>query len=353
MPKALSATSKDVAKKAGVSRAAVSAVLSNSRSNIRVAADTRQRILAAAEECGYSPHPVARALQRQRSGVIGFVLRSFRGALYEQPIPFQLSVQLMRAAQRRGYNLVEISGETHALGESEEPVRFLLDQRVDGVIFDWPSTACEVRSVVERGLPVVQLLRPQFEVETSTVVVDSSRGIDEAIDHLVEHGHSKIAFIGNRGPHPIDRARTENFAGSLARHGLSIREGYIQLGTEYSLREGYELTGALLNPPERPTALFVASDSLALGALRALYRARIRVPEEISVISYDDTFAAYLFPPLTSVSQPLQDVAERAVSLVEEQVEGLEDAEGRAQHVVLPTHLTVRESTSAPARGSL
>jgi LacI family transcriptional regulator len=320
-------------------------VLNGSRSNIRVSAETRQRILTAATELGYFPDLAAQSLRRGHSKIIGYVRRSFSSVLYEQPITYQIGTSLTRAAQNKGYHIIEVSAETHAFQDRKELLQLLLSHRVDGVIFDWPSSEPEVQQFVDEGLPVIQLIRPQFSVRTPSLTVDPSQGINEAVEHLVRLGHRQIAFIGGGSTHVADSSRLDNFIRALTHHHISVPETYLQAGTSYSLAEGYRIANTLLALIPLPTALLVASDILALGVLRALYQAHIHVPEEMSVISYDDTLAAYLYPPLTSISQPLEEVAERAVSLMIARIENAQ-MEQDALHIVLPTHLTIRESTA-------
>jgi DNA-binding LacI/PurR family transcriptional regulator len=351
MPSRHQPTSADVARKAGVSRATVSVVLNGTQGNMRVSAATRQKVLAVAAELGYSPHPVAQALRRRQSRVIGFVPRSFHKLPFVLPIPYLLSIYVAQAATALRYHVVEVDDASRS---GDELVRFLRSRRVGGVIFDAPDTPEAVRRVIagqpswlgEGLVPIVQLMRPQFAAETPTITVDARRGIDAAIDHLVDLGHRRIAFIGESGAHPVDRARRDYFLAALVRHGLECPPDYFQLGRAYSLEVGYSCTQVLLGLPERPTALFTASDTYALGALRALYEADVRVPDRMSVVSYDDAFAGHLYPPLTSVTQPLKEVATSAVSLLIDSIESVERAKTIAQ-VVLPTHLTVRGSTAA------
>jgi LacI family transcriptional regulator len=347
MAKSATPTSTDVARQAGVSQATVSGVLNGT--NIRVSDATRVRVLAAAAELGYAPHPAAQALRRRRSGAIGFVPRAFRGTPYEHPVPYHLSIHIARAALGRGWHVVEASAETANARGGGELIQFLLGRRVDGVIFDWPESADEVRHVLDRGVPVVQVIRPQFAAATPTVTVDAAPGIGGAIDHLVALGHRRIAFLGDRGAHPTDRSRLDSFKVALARHGLAVPGEYVCLVTNYASEEGAARTRALLALPRRPTALFAASDSLAIGALHALYEARVHVPDALSLISYDDLFAPHLYPRLTSVAQPLEEVAERAVALLAAQVEQREEATLEPARLALPTRLVVRQSTQVPA----
>jgi DNA-binding LacI/PurR family transcriptional regulator len=323
MAKSRAATSYDVARDAGVSQATVSAVLTGRQGSIRVSEATRQRVLAAARALHYSPNTLAQALRRQRSGIIGFVPPPAPASRAEPPLPIMhlLGLHVARAAVRRGYHVLEASPETATTRGGEELVEFLFSRRVDGMIFDRPHSPDDVQCFLDRGVPVVQLLRPRLSVATITVTVDPEPGITAAIEHLAALGHRRIAVLGKSLRHPVDQARLDCFRAALARQELALPEEYVQLGRTYGTSEGYALTRALLALPVRPTALFAASEGLALGALRALYAAGVRVPDAMSLISYDDTFAAYLYPPVTSVAQPVEEVAERAVALILERLD--------------------------------
>jgi LacI family transcriptional regulator len=345
------ATSADVARRAGVSRAAVSGVLNGAMSTMRVSEGTRLRVLAAALELDYSPNPIARALRRQRSNVIGFVPRSSRRTPYEHPVPFLLGACVAAACMKRDYHVVEASAESIRSRESDELVRFLLDRHVDGVVLDSPETSAEVRRFVDRGLPVLQLIRPRPEVTTPSIIVDAKPGTVEALEHIIEHRHRRIAFIGHGGPHPADRSRLDCFAETLIRDDVPVRDGWVRLVDDYGIDQGREAGHALLSLSERPTAVFVAGDNLALGVLQAFYQANVRVPDDMSLVSYDDIFAAHLAPPLTSVAQPLEAVADRAIALIVDSLDGVESIEDPTVDVILPTNLIVRGSVRPPRLG--
>ncbi len=346
------ATSTDVARQAGVSQATVSIVLNGARGNIRVSEATRQRILTAAAALGYSPHPAAQALRRQRSGIIGFVPQQspcLPPSIH--PHRYLLGIYVARAATSRGYQVIEPSVKAEAVQSGAEQLQFFAGRRVDGIIYDRPQTAAEVRCLVDYGLPVVQLLRPQGTIGTATVTVDASPGITAAIDHLVGQGHRRIAFLGHGGAHSVERDRLHAFTTALARHGIAVPAERVYLARKYALEEGQTLTRTMLASRPWPTAIFAASDSLALGVLHALYEARIHVPDDLSLVSHDDVLAAQLYPPLTSVAQPFETVAERAVALIVEQVAGTSGRGAETAHVVLPTRLHVRRSTRPPRAG--
>lgn len=350
--KARAVTSVDVAWAAGVSQATVSVVLNGARSNARIKEETRARVLEAAHALGYVPNNAAQSLRRQRSGVIGLVPRMGEQASGGSLLPYQISRVMAQAAMGGGVHLVEASAETRTSRGSEELLRFLLNRRVDGVVFDSPPTEAEVRRVVGYGLPTVQIIRPQFAVPTPAVTVDATAGVDAAIAHLVALGHREIACVAHGGPHPTDRALVAAYTDALARHEIAAPGTHLRQVHSYSLHAGRAGTHALLALPRRPTALFVAGDTLAAGAMHALYEAGVRVPGAMSVVAYNDNLAAYLAPPLTCIPQPFAPVAASALALVMAQIEDgcAEDGDGGASppHVVLPTTFTVRQSTQRP-----
>lgn len=351
-PKARAVTSSDVARAAGVSQATVSVVLNGARSNARIKEETRARVVEVAQHLGYVPNNAAQALRRQRSGVIGFVPRMKRNDLNGSLLPYQISHTMAQAAMQSGVHLVEASAETDASRGSDELLRFLLSRRVDGVIFDSPPTEAEVRRVVEYGLPTVQIIRPQFAVPTPAVTVDATDGVDAAIAHLVALEHREIACVAHGGLHPTDRGRGAAYMNALARHQIATPETHLRQMYSYALDAGHRGTHDLLALSRRPTALFVAGDTLAAGAMHALYEAGVRVPDAMSVVVYNDNLAAYLAPPLTCIPQPFAQVAASALALVMVQIAGdhAKDDDGVAPspHVVLPTTFTVRQSTRRP-----
>lgn len=352
MVKRRSVTSADIAQEAGVSRATVSAVLNGARGNIRISDATRRRVLETALKLRYAPNPVAQALRRRRSGAIAFVSRTMHKTAFGHPISYQLNLHASQAAARRGCHVIEISPET-ADDAGDDLFTFLLSRRPDGVIFDAPTTPQEVARVVESGIPVVQLIRPHFEIPTPTITVDATRGIHDAVEHLVALGHRRIAYLGNVDTHSVNRARLDSFRFALARHGVPLPETAIALGPEYTLEGSIALARTALTRLPLPTALFAAGDIFAVGALHALHERRIRVPDAMSLVSYDDVYAPMLYPLVTSVAQPLREVAEHAIDVLWRRIEQPDGATASDEgaddlHLVLPTRLHIRQSTHAP-----
>jgi LacI family transcriptional regulator len=339
-----SPTSQDVAKLAGVSRSIVSGVLNGTMSTMRVSDETRERVLAAARELGYTPNPVARALRRRRSNVIGFVPRSDRYTPYDSPVPFLLTGNLAQSGIEHGYHIVEASTKLANRSGSDDLIQFLVGRHVDGVVLDSPESAQEVARIIDRRLPVVQMIRPQHAVLTPTVMIDAVPGTTEAIEHFIEMGHRDIGFIGTRGDHPVDRSRLDTFRNVLIKAGITPRDEWIELVETYNPTWGRVAAEHLLATDPQPTALFISGDNLASGALQFMYERGIRIPDQLSVISYDDIFAAHLTPALTSVNQPLAEAAEKAITLLVSLIETPQDNRIEPETVNLPSHIVKRHS---------
>ncbi len=356
MTKRRAITSAEIAREVGVSRATVSAVLNDARGNIRVSQDTRRRVLETVSKLRYVPNPAAQALRLNRSGVIAFVSRTMHKTAFGHPISYQLQLHAAQAAAQRGSQIIEISPGITADGTgnaSDDLFTVLLSRRPDGVIFDAPTTPDEVARVVEIGIPAVQLIRPHREVPTATVTVDATHGIDEAVEHLIALGHRSLLFLGNVDPHPANRSRLDAFRMALTRYGVPLPETAIALGPEYTLEGSIALARSALQRAPLPTAIFAAGDIFAVGALHVLHGLQVRVPDAISLVSYDDVYAPLLYPPITSVAQPLRDVAQRAIDILLQQIERADeplaaDEGGAHAHLVLPTHFVIRSSTQAP-----
>ncbi len=356
-PSRRDATLKDVAKLAGVSTATVARVLHD---NGYVAPETRRIVEAALAESGYRVNAVAQGLRRQRTLLLGHVLQSI------VPNPFFATVALaaQQEASRHGWGMLMFNTEADSDVE-RQVVEMLLRQRVDAILFTTVTSEENVRLAVNAGIPVVQVERAGT-LDTDSVTVDNYPGACEGMAHLIELGHRRIAFIGLDLDTPIaadpgsdthglyerrsvERERLAGYLDSLAEHGIPLDEQLLDLGSAYSSPEhGQEVTRRLLAlPPEqRPTAIFAGCDLLAVGVMQVLLEAGLRVPDDLSVIGFDDTLATKLAPPLTSIAQPMVELGQRAVRLAIDAIGA--NGERPARHERLTTRLVVRAST-APA----
>jgi len=333
-------TSADVAARAGVSRTTVSFVL-NGRTDVQIPAHTWRRVEEAARELDYHPNSPARQLAAGQSLTLGFVLRQSAEQVAADALLSETLWGLASAARSGGYRVLV---EPLAPGDGTY-ADLLRTQRVDGLVVSGPRTDDdELTELVREGFPVVlQGSRP--DLDTPSVDVDNEAGACEAVDHLIRAGHRVIACVTNA---PLAyTAATERVAGyrsALRAAGIEPDPRLLVEGS-FDAASGHDAMAALL---ERvvPSAVFVASDVVAFGVFRALRDARLRVPEDISVVSFDDiALAEHFDPPLTTVRLPAHALGAAAGRALMDRVAG-RPVEKRT---LLPTQLIVREST-APFR---
>jgi len=307
---------RDVAERAGVSAATVTRVINSSG---YVSDKARRDVQRAIDDLGYIPNRMASALKGKGSGVIGIV----NPPLETNPFFVDLHVALDRTANQFGYRMLSMvtsgdpSDETALLNE-------LMGRRVDGIFFmgDTAVTRETIEGIALRGIPVVMLERPRDIPSVDKVFVNAWNGSALAAERFLAQGHQRVAYIGVRLRHQVETARYEGFRQTIAQKGGSLGEEAALFVQEYTLPDGYQAMQRLLALPERPTAVFVASDILAAGALQCLYDERLRVPDDISLVGYDDTLAGMSSPPISSVALPIQEMARTAVALFLERKKG-------------------------------
>jgi LacI family transcriptional regulator len=300
---------RDVAGRAQVSAATVTRVINHSG---YVSEKAREAVERAIEELGYIPNRMASALKGKGSSVIGIV----NPPLETNPFFVNLYVALDRTASPFGYRMLSMvtSGdpkdETQLLNE-------LMSRRVDGIFFmgDTAVSRETIQSITLRGIPVVMLERPRDIPSVDKVFVNARNGSVAAAEHFLSMGHTRVAYIGVKLRHAVETGRYEGFRQALEENGVRLSEEMTVFTEEYTLPFGYEAMRRLFSLPVHPTAVFLASDILAVGALQYLYDARLRVPDDVSIIGYDDTLAGMSSPPISSVALPIREMAKTAVAL--------------------------------------
>lgn len=346
-------TLRDVAARAGVSTSTVARVLHR---NGYVAEATRARVEAAMHEGGFRLNAVASGLKRQRTTTVGTLLQE------TLPNPFfaEIALGIQHSATRRGYNVLIFN----ARGSAEQEragVETFLSQRVEAIVFATPVDAANVELAHSAGVAVVEVEKPLFR-GGGAVLIDDYVGAMAAMRHLMDLGHEHIGFIGEPsqsapdGGTSADRVVNQRLAAyrdALSDTEMAGDESLVVLGEYHAdagwpaLRTGYDYATRLLEQHPAVTAVVAASDLLAAGALQALYERRIRVPDDASVIGFDDTYASHLAPPLTTVRQPMFEIGARAIELALDLAAAERPAE---REVWLRTELIIRGSTAGPRR---
>jgi LacI family transcriptional regulator, galactose operon repressor len=328
-------TLRDVALEAGVSIKTVSRVV-NGEPAVNEA--TAARVAGVVERLGYRPNELARSLKGQRSRTIGLVV-----ADVSNPFMATCAQAIEAVAREHGHALILC--DSHADLRMEGDYIGLLTQRqVDGLIIV-PARGRDVHLKAEQlaSLPVVALDRPAEGVETDTVLVRNRAGAREATEHLIWHGHERIAFIGDEHHFYTAHKRLEGYKEALKAANL---EALYRLDA-HSIEAGEEATKGFLDGPDRPTALFAANILTALGALRATEHLGLRVPEDVALIGFDDfELAPVLRPRFTLVHQPTAELGRRAAGMLFDRLDGRAPPEPR--RLILPTELVVRESCGCP-----
>jgi LacI family transcriptional regulator len=340
-------TIEEIADLADVSRSTVSRVLNNHPS---VRPSVRARVQQVIQEHRYTPRAAARSLASRRTNVVGLLIPRSAATIFSDPFFPHVIQGITETCSNRGYFLL-LSMVT-VEREQDFYERVLRGRHVDGLIMMSSDIDDPILPLLIRDESALVLVgRHPYLADVSSADVDNRDGAVQAIRHLVELGHRRIATI--TGPLYMAGAmdRRDGYKQALAEAAIPIRPELIVEG-DYTQASGYATMRQLLDLSERPAAVFAASDVMAAGALRAIHEAGLRVPDDIALVSFDDLpLASILTPPLTTVHQPLYELGAAAADLLLQRLDQPDDH--RPTHVVLPTHLVVRQSSGAPARRSV
>ena len=329
------ATIRDVARRAGLSVATVSAVVNNKPG---VSERAQQEVLKAIKDLDYRPNRVARALSRSSSSTVGVLVPSVDNPFFPQVVK---SVEDVFFENR----FVTLIGNTE--GKVERAlyyIKSMLSGWAEGLIITltWEMIQPEVLDSLRRGrVPIVGLAGARIIPEYDAVIPDDPQGAFDAVKYLLGLGHRNIGFIGVQESQSTT-LRLEGYQRALEEAGLEIQKDLIMLGRNYEQANGYILAKALLRRSPRPTAFFCYNDVMAMGAVSALHEEHIRIPEEMSVLGFDDTAGSYCYPQLTSVALPKTEMGFLAASLLLERVRGKDTS---PEVITVRPRLVVRDST--------
>jgi LacI family repressor for deo operon, udp, cdd, tsx, nupC, and nupG len=321
----------------GVAAAAKTSVATVSRTlqlPHMVAADTRQRVLAAVKRLGYTPNAQARMLRTARTNTIVALVPDIANPFFAEVIR-----GIEQVAHRNGYSV--LLGDTQYSRVREQAYADLLStKQADGLITLLPHIP---RVALTGRPPIVNACEYVSGRGITTVHVDNVAAAEDAIRHLVTLGHRDIAFIAGPMESPICIDRDRGYDNGLQQAGIKRKAALTTIG-DFSVESGIRCVESLLERRVKFSAVFCSNDEMAMGALRALKTRGLRVPEDISVVGFDDIrFARHTDPPLTTVFQPKEDLGREAMTLLLEILRG-NDVPARRR--ILPTQLVVRGSTA-------
>ena len=338
-------TQVDVARLAGVSRATVSYVINNrTEGRVPISEETRQRVLAAVEELGYVPDARAQALRSGNTKTIGLIIPDIHN-----PHFWQIADGVEQEAQAANYHIL-LSSIPPENKYAEEIFRNLSHRRIDGLImvpsFIYHSEDAQqtLAHLLKRGVPVVGMMadRGDMSYNFDRVISDYREATLEVMEYLLSLQHRRIGFIYGIAVPDLGNDRLSAYKESLQAAGLSVDpELLVECGP--TMEDSYQATKQLLTLPSRPTALLAINDLLAIGAMRAIKDLNLQIPQDISLVGYDDIpVASYLIPRLSSASKDGEKMGREAVKLL---LAHLQDPDRPSQEIKLPARLILREST--------
>jgi LacI family transcriptional regulator len=325
----------DIARLAGVSKMTVSKALN---SQPGVSAETSERIFQIAKNLNYTPHHAARKLAGGKTNIIGIVVPSMDSSFMSDVVH-----GIGMVLEQSGLDLLLFTDHVKA---HQDRMFFASRGLVDGLLLVLPlSLERYNQTQLQNPLPMVVIEPITKDVNVPVVSSENYLSSRKAIEHLLELGHSRIGMIGGEPGVKSSHTRLQAYKDALKAAGIAINENLIRAGDFTQLR-GFGATNELLELSQAPTAIFAANDLAAFGAYDAIKNRGLRIPEDISVIGFDDIFqASQVFPPLTTVRQPASEMGMAGTRLLLSMIQGLEPA---THHLELPTELIVRASTAVP-----
>ncbi|WP_439133293.1 LacI family DNA-binding transcriptional regulator [Pseudomaricurvus sp.] len=332
---------KDVAKLAGVSIATVSRTLSKPES---VADTTRDKVMVAVKKSGYVTNALASNFRRRRTNNVVVLVPDISNPFFSAVIQ---GIEIK--ASEMGYRI--LLGDTLQSSEREQAYVQLVRQRqADGLICLGSEVPVASETNTRKSDPVVPVVMACEYIgppSVPSVVINNSLAAQEMVDHLLSLGHKRIGYINGPKDSPLCEQRLAGYQAALANAGLPSKPSLIEQG-DYSLGAGYEATCRLLKQHSKPTALFCASDEMAIGAMHAARDLGLDIPSQLSIAGFDDIDSAtYCYPPLTTVHQPRSDIGKMAMTLM---LEALAETPALPKQVILPHQLMVRGSSAVASK---
>ncbi|PPA69871.1 LacI family DNA-binding transcriptional regulator [Jeotgalibacillus proteolyticus] len=308
------ATIKDVARLAGVAISTVSYALNGSE---KISPATREKVIGAARQLNYQKNGFASDLKRTKTNTIALILSDLAGPYYSE-----LTKGVQEVSVANGYDLIACSSKGGPLSTA---TKFLKEKRVDGAIILAHNISDEV--IVEsarQGFPIIVLDRHLENEFVIQVEVDNFQGGFVATEHLIEKGLKDIAFISGPPRSHDSKMRYKGYATALKEYKLDVN-GKWEIHGDFTREGGYRATKMLIAQGRLPEAVFYANDEMAIGGIQAFQENKIRIPEDISVIGYDDIqLAEFMTPPLTTIRQPKYEAGALAMHIILQQLAGVE-----------------------------
>lgn len=332
-------TIKDLAKALGISTSTVSRALADTWD---VKRETRDKVLAMAQEMNYHPNLNAKNLQNKSSGTIGVIIPEFINGFFPNVI-----MGIQEVLHKENY-WVLIAQSNESMEQERENLRLLEEKMVEGIIISVTNEGGNedhYKHIMDAGTPIVFFNRVCEDVDAPKVVIDDVKMAEAAVEHLIETGHKRIVHLAGPGNMLITAKRIEGYKNTMQKHGIVIDESSI-VPSGIFISDGMTTMERILKESNPlPDALFCFNDPVAIGAMKILKNAGMRIPEEIAIVGFsEDVMATIVEPQLTTVLQPMKEMGRRAAKLMLEQIRQEKPVPPRT--IVLDAQLNIRESST-------
>ncbi|MFE5319718.1 catabolite control protein A [Paenibacillus sp. NPDC056579] len=329
----------DVAREAGVSMATVSRVVNN---NPNVKPQTRKKVFEAIERLGYRPNAVARGLASKKTTTVGVVIPDISNSIFSE-----VARGIEDIANMYHYNII-LSNADKKKEKEIRVINTLLEKQVDGLLFMGGVVTDEhIQAFKTSAVPIVLCATTDEKNTIASVDIDHEKAAFDAVNVLIEQGHRNIAMISGTLQDPANGfSRYQGYKKALEAAGIPVREEYVRIGN-YRYESGLEVTKHFLELSDRPTAIFAATDEMAIGAIHTLQDNGLKVPDDMSVISVDNIrMASMVRPQLTTVAMPMYDIGAVSMRLLTKLMNKETKDASEQMQVVLPHEVIHRNSVA-------
>jgi len=326
-------TIKDVAKSAGVSVATVSHVINETRF---VSDLTKAKVKTAMAKLGYQPNAVARSLRKKESKIIGLIIPD-----NTNPYFAEMAWSIEIASKEKEYSVILCNSDDDVNNESSY-LDVLIKNQVDGIIIVAAGkSSTNFKKLLEKKIPVVMVDRDSPNIKTDSVQINNGKYGELATEYLISLGHTKIGCIS--GPRVVSPSfdRVDGYKKALTNNNLPVRDEYIVRG-DFKPHGGYLAGCELMELKDKPSAIFACNDLMAYGVMHAAAENRLKVPDDLSVIGFDDIYlSTFINPPLTTIKQPRIEMGEEAVLSL---INRIKNPERKARNIILEADLIERST---------
>lgn len=328
-------TLSSISERTGISITTISRVLNGKTEKYRISKETAARIEEEARRCNYTPSALAQSLRTNKTKSIGLIIPTL-----SNPYFADIASSIITAVKAREYTAIVV--DTMESEENQKScLSALLSRKVDGIIAAPCGENREMFEEINNNVVPVVLVDRYFEGSNISYVTSNNyKGALDATEYLIKSGHSRIACIQGNADSITTKRRVNGYIKALCDNG--IEDKTLIVGDSYSVQNGYLECKLLLNKTPRPTAIFATSYTILLGVLRAIHDSGLRIPEDISIIGFDDNVSLdYMLPPVTRVSQPVDEMGRLAVRLL---FENISRKERISSHIELTAGIIVKDS---------